>query len=115
MWPDYSCSYLVVHLFRAVEHVHHDAERATQVLRRFSLSGSGRPSWCAAHGQVERLREGDVAPVGEGRDDESWSVAEVFVRVTELRVTDVCEAILLFLVPAMTQLTQPREGLHTTS
>ena len=55
-------SYAVVHLFGAVEDVDHDAESSSEVLGRLRLAGTGRSSWCAAHRQVQRLRQRYVAP-----------------------------------------------------
>jgi len=51
-------------------------------------------------------------PVSERSDDKPRCVAEVLVRVSELCVTDVGETILFFVVPAMSQLRQPRECLR---
>lgn len=45
----------VVHLFRAVEHVHHDAQRSSQILSGLRLAGPGRPSGGTTHYQVETL------------------------------------------------------------
>lgn len=58
--------HLVVHLLGAVEDVHHGAERPAQVLRGLRLAGPGRAGGGAAHDQVERLGQGDVAPAGTG-------------------------------------------------
>lgn len=43
----------VVHLFRAVEHVDHDAKTSSQIFGGLSFSGSSRASGCSAHSQVE--------------------------------------------------------------
>jgi len=55
---------------------------------------------------AEKLR---VLPVGERCDDQTRLVAQVFVGVFELGVADVGEAVLLLVVPAMTQLALPQE------
>ena len=59
--------YLIVHLFRAVEHIHHDAKGPPKVLGGLSLAGAGWTSRGSTHGQVEGLGEGDVAPGGQQR------------------------------------------------
>ena len=58
-----ACSrlHLVVHLFGAVEHVDHDAQRAPQVLGGLGFAGPGGPRGGATHGQMEGLSQGDVA------------------------------------------------------
>lgn len=58
--PWLAFAHLVVHLLRAVEHVHHDAEGPSQIFGRLSLPCACRPSWCSAHGQVEGLSQSDV-------------------------------------------------------
>jgi hypothetical protein len=45
-----------------------------------------------------------TAAIREGRDDQTWRVAEVLVIVAELCIGDVGEAVLLVIVPAMAQL-----------
>ena len=52
---------LVVHLFWAVEHIHHDTEGSPQILGGLCLACTSRPSRSAAHDQMERLRQSDVA------------------------------------------------------
>ena len=55
-------SHLVVHLLRAVEHVHHDAQGSTQVLSGLSLAGTSWSCWGTTHGQVKGLSQCDVTP-----------------------------------------------------
>lgn len=59
--------YLVVHLLGAVKHVDHDAQRSAQVLGGLCLACACRSCWSPAHGQVQRLGEGDVAPAKHRR------------------------------------------------
>ena len=59
---------LVVHLLRAVEDVDHHAEGSAKIFCRFRLSGSGRSGRRSAHDQMQRLRQGDVAAIGERGD-----------------------------------------------
>lgn len=55
-------THLVVHLLGAVEDVHHGAQGSAQVLGCLSLACASRASRGSTHNQMERLREGDVAP-----------------------------------------------------
>lgn len=59
-----------------------------QILGGFRLSGSGRPSRSSAQVHPERLRQRDVAAVGEGRDDETLLDAQVLVAVLEVDVSN---------------------------
>lgn len=52
------------------------------------------------------------SPVGERGDDQPRRVAQVLVRVLDLGVADVSEAVLLLFVPAMPELGLPGEGLR---
>lgn len=54
--------HLVVHLFRAVEDIHHDAQGASQVFGGLRLSGASRPRGGATHSQMEGLSQGNVTP-----------------------------------------------------
>ena len=54
-----------------------------------------------------------IIPIRKWSDDQAWCVTEVLVRVTELSVTDVSEAVLLLLVPPVTQL-YPRSDYGQT-
>eukprot|EP00964_Phaeocystis_antarctica_P078965 scaffold49143_cov40-Phaeocystis_antarctica.AAC.2 len=65
---------------------------------------------CGPGGGRADLRERDVAAIGEGGDDEAARVAHVLVRVTELGIADVDEAVLLLVVPAVLELRLPGEG-----
>ena len=58
---------------------------------------------------MQGLREGDVASVGERRDDEAGRVAQILVRVDELSVANVGVTIQFRVVPAMAQLRLPQE------
>ena len=81
--------YLVVHLLGAVEDIHHDPQSPPQVLGGLCLA---RPGWTCrstAHGQVEGLRQGDVAAVSQGGDHQTCRVAKVLVGVPELCIADV--------------------------
>ena len=70
-----------------------------------------REGWGGEKGR-ERRREGYIhTPVSERGDDQSWSITKVLVRIFELSVTDISKAVFLCLVPAMSQLAQPGEGL----
>lgn len=53
--------HLVVHLLGTVKYVDHDAQRSAQVFGRLSLAGACGPCRSSAHGEVEGLRQGDVA------------------------------------------------------
>ena len=93
-------SYPVVHLFGAVEDVHHDAQCPSQILGGLRLSCAGGPCWSTAHGEVEGLGERDVAAICEGRDHQASRVAKVLVRVLELGITDVGVAMLVTFSPS---------------
>lgn len=54
-------AHLVVHLLRAVEHVHHDAQGSAQVFGGLRLPCACGTCRSAAHGEVEGLRQRDVA------------------------------------------------------
>ena len=51
-------------------------------------------------------------PISERRDDEAGRVAKILVRVPELRVADVGEAVADAVVPAVPELAEPQEGLR---
>ena len=70
------------------------------------------PCWRTTHGQVQRLRQGDVASIGQRCDDQTWLIAEILVCIAKLSIANVREAILLLLVPAMSQLALPHEVVH---
>lgn len=92
--------YLVVHLFRAVKHIHHDPEGSPQVFSCLSLAS---PSWSgrgSTHDQMKGLGQCDVASIGEGRDDKASRVAKVLVGVAELSITDVGKTVPLCVVPS---------------
>jgi hypothetical protein len=57
------------------------------------------------------LSEGNVASIREWGNDESWSISQVLVPVHELSITNVSEAVPNIIVPTMTELTLPLEGL----
>ena len=76
------------HVTRAVEDDTLLCKGLGEILRRLSLARAGRTSRGAAHDEVERLCESDVAAVSEGSDHQPGSVAQVLVTVTELRVTN---------------------------
>lgn len=61
-------TYLVVHLLRAVEDIHHGAQGSAQVLGCLRLARASGACRGSAHDQVEGLRERDVAPAGEDLD-----------------------------------------------
>lgn len=54
----------------------------------------------------------DRVPVGQRCDNEAGGVAQVLVRVQDLRIANVGEAVLDLVVPAMAELRQPHEGLR---
>lgn len=58
-----SLLHLVVHLFRAVKHVHHDAQGPAQVFGSLGFTGASWTRWGAAHGQMEGLGQSDVTPI----------------------------------------------------
>ena len=76
----------VVHLVGAVGHDAVLAERARHVLDGLRLARAGGAGGRAAEEHAERLRERDVAAVGERRDDEPVLDAEVLARVLEAHV-----------------------------
>ena len=78
----------VVHLIAAVGDEHVLAERAAHVLGRLGLARAGGAGGRAAEEHAERLRERDVAAVGERRDHEPLLDAEVLVAVVEVDVGD---------------------------
>ena len=68
-------------------------------LSRLGLARARGAGGRAAEHKAHRLREGDVAAVGERGDDEAARVAHVLVAVDELGVGDVDEAVAKLLVP----------------
>ena len=54
---------------------------------------------CVGVPRTPYLGERDVAPVGEGGDDQARGAAQVLVLVVELRVADVAVAVVELLVP----------------
>ena len=62
-------TYFIVHLFRAVEDIDHDAQSSTQVFGCLCLSGPGWSGRCSTHSQVEGLGESDVAAVSQRCDN----------------------------------------------
>lgn len=54
--------YLVVHLFRAIEHIHHDTKGSAQILGSLCLARPCRTGRCTTHGQMKGLGQSDVAP-----------------------------------------------------
>ena len=103
---------LVVHLVRAVEDVHLDAESAAEVLHRLRLAGTRGTRGCAAQHEPLRLREGDHASIGERRDDETSGRADVLVHVGNLRVADVDLEFAGLLVGAVAELRGPLERVR---
>ena len=75
-------------MIRAVEDNDLKAEGTAQIFSRLSFTGTGRSSRGTTHGQVQRLGEGNVAPVSEGRDDESTGVADVLIVVPSLPIAN---------------------------
>ena len=59
------------------------------VFGRLRLARARRAGWRAAEAETEGLREGDVATIGERRDDEALFDTEVLVAVVEVDVGDV--------------------------
>ena len=92
-------AYLVVHLFRTVEHVHHNSESFSQIFGGFCLTCSGWTSRSTTHGEMEGLGECDVAAISQWSDHKSSSIAKVLIRVLELGITDVCKAMVLGFIP----------------
>ena len=76
--------YLVIHLLGAVEHVDHDAQRSAQVLGGFCLACARRPCRSPAHGQVQRLGEGDITPATH-RKAEKVGPSEAGLRFKAIR------------------------------
>ena len=100
---------LVVHLVGAVEHVHLDAERATEVLHRLRLTGTGGTRGGAAQHEPLRLRQGDDASIRQRRDDEAPGRPDVLVHVRNLRVAHVDLELPGLLVGAVAELRGPLE------
>ena len=50
-------------------------------------------------------------PVSKRSNDKTWCVSEVLVAVLELSITDVCVTMFISIIPAMSQLREPCEGL----
>mmetsp|Transcript_13737 Transcript_13737/g.31796 ORF Transcript_13737/g.31796 Transcript_13737/m.31796 type:complete len:346 (+) Transcript_13737:7453-8490(+) len=103
---------LVVHLIRAVEHVHHVAGRASQVLDSLCLARTSRSSRRSTHDQALGLAQCDVAPVSQRSDHEATAVADVLVTVVALEIGQVDAADVSLLVDAVTELRHPLEALR---
>lgn len=56
-------------------------------------------------------KEAAGLPVCQGGDDQTRRVSKILVRVNELSITDVNEAVTLLLRPGMSELGEPLEGL----
>lgn len=54
--------YLVVHLFRAVKHVHHNSKSSSQILGGLGFTSSRWAGWRSAHSEMKRLGQSDVTP-----------------------------------------------------
>lgn len=63
LWPQLQAwdAYLVVHLLRTVEDVHHSAQGSAEVLGGLCLARPSRTSRGSTHDQVEGLGQGHVA------------------------------------------------------
>ena len=99
----------VIHLGRAVEDVHRLAQLRGQVLRGFRLARARRAGGRRAHREPARLRGGDVDAIGERRDHQAATVAEVLVAVRERGVADTDHAVVDVGVPVRAKLRHPLE------
>lgn len=61
---EHICSlfYLVVHLFWAVEHIHHDAQGASKVFSGLRFTSASWTRGGTTHSQMKRLGQGYVTP-----------------------------------------------------
>lgn len=58
---------LVVHLFRAVKHIYHDAQGPPEVFGSLGFTGASWTRWGATHSQMEGLGQSYVTPIGDGK------------------------------------------------
>jgi hypothetical protein len=79
---------LVIHLIGAVEHIASFSESGSEILGGLCLTGSGWSSWCTSHLKMEGLGSSDVNSIGQGSNNESWSITEVFITVVEASVSN---------------------------
>jgi hypothetical protein len=106
---------LVVEAVRAVEDHALLGDGLGQVLGGLRLAGAGGALGRAAQVQLEGAHERAVAAVGERRDDEAARVAQVLVRVLQLRRDHAREAGGPRRIEVVAQLRQPLEvadGAH---
>ncbi len=105
----------VVHLLGAVEDVASNTQVAREILRRFGLACTGGACGGATAEEAERLRESDVAAIGELRDDEATAQTDVLVTVCEFGVADLDDAATAvergLVAPVVAELILPSEAL----
>ena len=87
------------------------AEGAAHVLGRLGLAGASGAGGRTAEAKAERLREGDVAAVGERRDDKALLDAEVLVAVVKIDVGDVHLGDVEVVAPVEARLLRPLKVL----
>ena len=85
--------HLVVQAVRAVEDHTLLGQRLGQVLGRLRLASAGRPCRSTAQIKLQSAHKTQIAAIGEWGDDKSWTVTEIFVTISEPRVSLLAEAI----------------------
>lgn len=75
-------NYLVVHLFGAVEDIHHNSKGSTQVLGGLSFSSASWSRRGSTHGEMEGLGQGDVT--SGGAKSCKFQTLEVFHRIVPM-------------------------------
>lgn len=60
----------------------------SQVLSGLCLASAGRASWSTAQIEMHCTHEGHIAPVSEGRDDETGCVTQVLIAVDDRSLQD---------------------------
>mmetsp|Transcript_109650 Transcript_109650/g.266590 ORF Transcript_109650/g.266590 Transcript_109650/m.266590 type:complete len:318 (+) Transcript_109650:949-1902(+) len=100
---------LEIHLRRTVEHVHDVGDSAAQILHSFRLARTSRPSWGSAKKQAKCQSQGDVAAIRQRGNNQPAGVANPFVAVDTLVVSDSDVDVLRLTTPVESQLLAPLE------
>lgn len=96
-----------VHLIRAVEDHHKFSKAAPHVLGCLCFASSSGSSWSSAHGHPKSLCQGDVAPIGQGSDDQTLCAAQELILVLKIHISDGDDAFVCVLIKVESSLLLP--------
>ena len=100
----------VIHLFRAIEYIHHHSQSSSEIFRCLCFSSSCRSGWWTSHDQMKTLCESNVTAICQWGDDKPRCITEVFMPILELGIANVCKTIPNFFIPPMSELRLPHKG-----